>query len=110
MTAPVPLLGSALSSARTGTDWLKIGVRTFVPTNSRYRSSLGLTTTATHAASSSGRVVAIGSSRPSSAKNGIVVKSVWTPGLSSTSAWATPVWHSGHHNVGAEFRYTWFLL
>ena len=62
--------------------------------------------TATQADSSSGRVVAMGSSLPSVATNGRVVNCVFTPTLSSISACATPVWHSGHQSVGSSERYT----
>ena len=65
MAIPVPLSGWANRWATTGTSTPKSGVRTVVPTTDAKRSSSGWATTATHAGSSSGRVVSIRtSSRP----------------------------------------------
>ena len=101
---PVPLAGSASGCARTGTSTPNTGVRTAAPTRSAYRSSSGWQTSATHAGSSSGRVVSISTSRPS----GPVNRSRWyAPGRSrsSSSACATAVPYPTSHRVGASAWY-----
>ncbi len=65
ITAPEPKAGSTASSRTTGTAWPKSGTVSG-PASAAYRSSAGCTATATQAARSSGRVVAI--SRPSKSK------------------------------------------
>ena len=65
ITAPEPKAGSTASSRTIGTSWPKSGTVSG-PASAAYRSSSGWTATATQAARSSGRVVAI--SRPSKSK------------------------------------------
>ncbi len=59
MATPVPFSGSASSWARIGTSAPNNGVTAEEPTTSRYRSSDGFATRATHAGISSGRDVSI---------------------------------------------------
>ncbi len=66
ITAPLPNSGSTASSATTGTSCPKYGTFRLPPLRPEYLSSPGWTATATHAARSSGRVVAI--STPSKSK------------------------------------------
>ena len=75
MTAPVPKVGSTAASVRTGTFWPKKGTVSSLPWSRVNRSSSGWTATATQAARSSGRVVAI--STPSKRKVVRVVSRSW---------------------------------
>ena len=61
---PVPFAGSASGCARTGTGTSKSGVITSVSNSGSYRSSSGWATSATHAGSSSDRVVSISTNTP----------------------------------------------
>ncbi len=69
MAMPVPLPGSASGCVRTGTGTPNSGVVTVVPASAAYRSSSGCATSATHAGSSSGRVVATATAPPSGRRN-----------------------------------------
>ncbi len=103
MATPVPFSGSASSWATIGTDTPKSGVVACWPKSGWKRSSSGWATTATHAGSSSGRVVSISSGAPS----GPVKTSLWyAPGssLSVSSACATDVFMSTSHSVGDSAR------
>ena len=101
MATPVPFSGSANGCATTGTDTPKSGVRTVPPTSAAYRSSSGCTTSATHAGSNSGREVSI-STRPPSGRSK-AIRWYWPScSRSSISAWATAVWKSTSHIVGAS--------
>jgi hypothetical protein len=101
---PVPFSGSANSCATTGTGASNSGVYTVDPTSSRYRSSAGLVTSATHAGMSSGRDVSISTAPPPSRTNAIR----WyrpSSSRSSISACATAVWKSTSQVVGASAVY-----
>ena len=64
MAMPVPLSGWASSWATIGTSTPKSGVIAVVPNSGWNRSSSGWATMATHAGSSSGRVVSIHTGSP----------------------------------------------
>ena len=91
---------SADSSVRIGTSISNNGTFAFFPTIFLYLLSFGLTKTATHAGRSSGRVVAINKSSLVLAILNLSVENKLGCSLSSSSAWAIAVWHSGHHIVG----------
>ena len=84
-----------------GTSWLNRGTVACLPTRFLYRLSFGFTKTATQAERSSGRVVAIGRSLFSTLNFSVEKREGIS--LSSSSAWAIEVWHSGHHIVGKSF-------
>ena len=101
ITSPVPLSFSTSGWVLTGTRVPNSGVTASLPTSSRWRSSSGWASSATQAGISSGRVVSIRASPP---PTGWKRTRFIAPGRSrsSSSAWATAVWKSTSHSVGAS--------
>src|SRR3989344_2424066 len=99
---PVPFSISAELSAIMGTSYPNRGTFAFFLNRCVYLLSLGLIKTATHAPNNSGLVVAINKSL-SPVLNFMVENKLFFS-LSSSSAWAIAVWHSGHHIVGNSFK------
>jgi hypothetical protein len=90
-----------------GTVWPKIGTATSSPTSVSTRSSSGWMNSATHAGSSSGRVVAISTASTASVEVTAKVMSLkWLArSASSVSTCEIAVSHSGHQIAGASLRY-----
>ena len=108
ITAPVPFSGSAAGSSSIGTSCPKSGTVALAPEQVSVACISGWTKIATHAGSSSGRVVAIGRTavcRPAlpGRPKGRVTNSL-SRSRSFSSAWAIDVRHSGHQMAGASRR------